>query len=101
MALSSHNKCTQVHRLFKTLYTKLSCNSFGGKPGGGGLNGLIIGVGFQVGKSNSGVFYGREREQQQGVVASYVVLPTSSPPGSCERSPFSMIINGDGRGRGH
>lgn len=67
---------------------------------GGGLNGLIIGVRFQVGKSISGVFYGREREQQQGVVASYVVLPTSSPPGLCEHSPFSMIINGDGRGRG-
>lgn len=99
MALSSHNKCTQAPRLFKTLYTKLSCNLVL-VENWGGLNGLIIGVRFQVGKSISGVFYGREREQQQGVVASYVVLPTSSPPGLCEHSPFSMIINGDGRGRG-
>lgn len=41
----------------------------------GGITGLIIGVRFQVGKSISGVFYGREREQQQGVVAFHVVYP--------------------------
>lgn len=43
---------------------------------GVGLTGLITSVRFQVGKSISGVFYGREGEQSEGVVASYVVLPT-------------------------
>lgn len=45
-------------------------------------------------------FYGKGREHEQGVVASYVVLPTSGPPGTCMCCPFSVIINCEGRGRG-
>lgn len=33
-------------------------------------------------------------------MASYVVLPTSGPPGPCMCCPFFVIINCDGRGHG-
>lgn len=79
-----------------TVCLKLPCELVCGKPGG--LAGLIISVRFQVGKSISGVFYGKERAAG-GCGGVLCGLPTSSPPGSCEHSPFSVIINRGGRGR--
>lgn len=58
MAFLSHKECNQAPEFFEnTMHINVVENQESG-----GITRLIIGVGFQVGKFISGVFYGKERD---------------------------------------
>ncbi len=91
-ALLSYSRCSQAPNLLTTLCTKLSCEVSSvenrGKTHRANYRCQVSGW-----KVHFWCFLWKRRRAATGCGGILCGLPTSSPPGSCERSPFSMIIN--------